>query len=75
MPVIDLVTSDSDFPQKITVAIIGGGIIGVATALELAERGISVVLLEKLGLVPADGAGPTGNSPRSGIAETVAGDE
>ena len=47
MPVIDSVLSDSDFPKKMTVAVIGGGVIGVSTALELAERGVSVVLLEK----------------------------
>ena len=44
MPVIDPVSSDSDFPKKTTVAVIGGGVIGVATALELAERGVPVVL-------------------------------
>jgi glycine/D-amino acid oxidase-like deaminating enzyme len=47
MPAIDPVSSDSDFPKKTTVAVIGGGVIGVATALELAERGVPVVLLEK----------------------------
>ena len=47
MPVIDPVPSDSDLSKKTTVAVIGGGIIGVSTALELAERGISVVVLEK----------------------------
>ncbi len=47
MPVIDLVQSDSELPKKDGVAVIGGGIIGVSTAIELAERGVSVVLLEK----------------------------
>ena len=47
MPIIDFVSSDYDLPKKTTVAVIGGGIIGVSIALELAERGVSVVLLEK----------------------------
>ena len=47
MPAIDIVPSDRDLPKQAAVAIIGGGVIGVSTALELAERGIDVVLLEK----------------------------
>jgi glycine/D-amino acid oxidase-like deaminating enzyme len=47
MPIIDPVTTESDMPAKTTVVVIGGGIIGVSTALELAERGVPVVLLEK----------------------------
>jgi D-amino-acid dehydrogenase len=35
--------------RKADVAVIGGGVIGVSTALELARRGISVVLLERGG--------------------------
>ena len=34
-------------PAKVDIAIIGAGIIGVMTALELAERGLSVGLFEK----------------------------
>lgn len=34
-------------PNAVQIVIIGGGIIGSSTALELAERGISVALLEK----------------------------
>jgi len=34
-------------PEAVDVAIIGGGIIGISAALELAERGISVVVCEK----------------------------
>ncbi len=48
MPVTpDPVYSDTDLPKKTSVAIIGGGIIGTCTALELAERGIDVTLIEK----------------------------
>lgn len=38
---------DEEFPAQADVVIIGGGIIGVATALTLAERGVSVALVEK----------------------------
>lgn len=35
------------FPKKVDVAIIGGGVVGVATALELARRGVGVAVLER----------------------------
>ncbi|MEL0637540.1 FAD-binding oxidoreductase [Marinomonas sp. TI.3.20] len=41
-----LITSDQ-IPESTSVVIIGGGIVGVSAALALAERNISVVLLEK----------------------------
>ena len=47
MPVIPRVTSDITLPKRAAVCVIGGGIAGVSTALELAERGVDVVLLEK----------------------------
>ena len=47
MPVIDKIASGTNLPKRATAAIIGGGIIGVTTALELAERGLDVVLFEK----------------------------
>jgi glycine/D-amino acid oxidase-like deaminating enzyme len=34
-------------PDRVDVAVIGGGIVGVSTALVLAERGISVAVIEK----------------------------
>ncbi|MBC8037765.1 MAG: FAD-binding oxidoreductase [Rhizobiales bacterium] len=47
MPLIDTIASDTDLPRKCAVAVIGGGIAGVCTALELAERGIDVAVFEK----------------------------
>jgi glycine/D-amino acid oxidase-like deaminating enzyme len=47
MPAIRTVASDEALPRRATVCVIGGGVAGVTTALELAERGIDVVLLEK----------------------------
>ena len=43
----DPVVSDETSPDRAGVVVIGGGIIGACTALELAERGIDVVLCEK----------------------------
>ena len=47
MPIIQKVTPDQVLPKQAAVCVIGGGVAGVSTALELAERGIDVVLLEK----------------------------
>ncbi|MCU5774521.1 FAD-binding oxidoreductase [Erwiniaceae bacterium BAC15a-03b] len=41
------VYGDNDLPASVDVVVIGGGIIGVSTALELAEQGIRVALCEK----------------------------
>lgn len=46
-PIVDSVPSATGQPARADVVIVGGGIIGAATALELAERGLSVVLCEK----------------------------
>ena len=38
---------DKRLPKSVDVVVIGGGIVGASTALELAERGVSVLLCEK----------------------------
>ncbi|MDT0682010.1 FAD-binding oxidoreductase [Roseicyclus sp. F158] len=38
---------DQDMPKAADVVVVGGGIVGVMTALELAEAGLSVALCEK----------------------------
>ncbi len=72
-PVTDKVATADSLPQETKIAIIGGGVIGVSTALFLAERGIPVTLLEKgrsrgtiqpqLGVVPPYRARQPGNAP------------
>jgi glycine/D-amino acid oxidase-like deaminating enzyme len=46
-PPVDLVQSDPYLPTHAGVVVIGGGIVGVSTALFLAEQGHAVVLCEK----------------------------
>ncbi|MFT4959603.1 MAG: glycine/D-amino acid oxidase-like deaminating enzyme [Paracoccaceae bacterium] len=46
-PPLNPFASDSDLPERVDVVVIGGGIIGAATALELVESGLSVLLCEK----------------------------
>jgi len=49
-PLISNVESDAQLPESADVVVIGGGIIGVCTAFFLAERGVSVVLVDKSGI-------------------------
>ncbi len=46
-PTLQPFESDAKLPPKVDVVIIGGGIIGTSTALELAERGLGVAVCEK----------------------------
>lgn len=41
------VAGDAELPARADVAVVGGGIAGIATALHLAQRGIDVVVLEQ----------------------------
>ncbi|MFN3275363.1 MAG: NAD(P)/FAD-dependent oxidoreductase [Paracoccus sp. (in: a-proteobacteria)] len=49
-PFVTPVHGDPDLPEKVDVVVIGGGIIGCSTALELVDRGFSVALCEKGGI-------------------------
>lgn len=44
---IDSFVGAAALPEKVDVVIVGGGIVGASTALVLAERGISVAVIEK----------------------------
>jgi glycine/D-amino acid oxidase-like deaminating enzyme len=50
------VEGDNQLPDEVDVVVIGGGFIGCITALELAERGVSVVLCEK-GVIAGEASG------------------
>ncbi|SCB44326.1 NAD(P)/FAD-dependent oxidoreductase [Rhizobium multihospitium] len=52
----DSILPTQSLPAQVDIVIIGGGIIGVSTALTLAEQGVSVALCEK-GLVGAEQSG------------------
>ncbi|WP_369788584.1 NAD(P)/FAD-dependent oxidoreductase [Rouxiella sp. WC2420] len=52
-PIVDVVPSSADFPRQTEVVVIGGGIVGIATALALVRQGVQTVLLEK-GTVAAE---------------------
>ncbi|WP_068297840.1 FAD-binding oxidoreductase [Pararhodobacter sp. CCB-MM2] len=49
-PRVTPVHGDDALPAKVDVVVIGGGIIGTSTALELSERGLRVALCEKGGI-------------------------
>jgi glycine/D-amino acid oxidase-like deaminating enzyme len=46
-PTVQSVATTQKLPEAVDIAIIGGGVIGVSTALWLARRGVSVALFEK----------------------------
>ncbi|MCC7275280.1 MAG: FAD-binding oxidoreductase [Alphaproteobacteria bacterium] len=46
-PALDTVAGDAELPAQADVVVIGGGIVGVSAAYELAKKGLRVALLEK----------------------------
>jgi glycine/D-amino acid oxidase-like deaminating enzyme len=49
-PYVVPVHGDAELPKEVDIVVIGGGIIGASTALELSERGLRVALCEKGGI-------------------------
>lgn len=56
MPPVDKVVSSAHRPSKVDVVVVGGGIVGAATAFYLRERGCSVMLCEK-GIIAGEQSG------------------
>ena len=56
MPLVDHVVSSTDRPSAVDVVVVGGGIVGAATALYLRKRGCTVMLCEK-GIIAGEQSG------------------
>jgi len=44
---LDTIEADTELPRRTGVVVIGGGIVGISTALALAEKGVAVAVVEK----------------------------
>ena len=60
-PAPDHVEGDLGMPRQVDVVVIGGGIIGCASALELAQKGLRVALCERA-------ASPANNPAAIGVS-------
>ena len=60
-----IVTNTGPLPARVDAVVIGGGFLGVSTALSLAQRGLSVALLEK-GVVAGEASGRS-----AGMVESI----
>ncbi|MFK0333988.1 NAD(P)/FAD-dependent oxidoreductase [Rhizobium sp. NPDC090275] len=49
-PYVAPMRADEKLPEKVDIVVIGGGIVGASTALELSEMGLSVALCDKGGV-------------------------
>ncbi|ABE36608.1 FAD binding domain protein [Paraburkholderia xenovorans LB400] len=58
-------------PQRVDVAVVGGGFTGLSAALELAKRGMSVVVFEA-GRLAAQASGRNGGHCNTGVAQDYA---
>jgi glycine/D-amino acid oxidase-like deaminating enzyme len=63
--------AQGSLPARVDVAVVGGGFTGLSAALELAKRGVSVVVLEA-GRLAAQASGRNGGHCNTGVAQDYA---